>query len=119
MVRPGFHVDEDWAIHLYDQADDNAWEVDDSQERRVYVGSCSFEKLDPDTERRISLRISGGRIRLPMEPPRFRVQPRVQSPIRWAAPSESDPSEDIERSVEPIPSESVDSPPTREPVVES
>ena len=93
MVRPGFRVDEDWKIHLYDQAKDDAWEVDGSQERRVYVGPCGFDKLDPDTERRTSLRIFSGRIRVPTAPPRFQAEPRVQSPIRWDPPVESDPSE--------------------------
>src|ERR1044072_8208439 len=113
MVRPGFHVDEDWEIRLLDEAMDDAWEVDDSQQRRFYVGTCAFEKRDPITERRTSLRIFSGRIRMPAPPPRFQAEPRVQSPIRWDPPVESDPSE------EPVPSESVDSPPEREHVAES
>ena len=113
MVRPGFHVDEDWEILLLDQARDDAWEVDDSQKRRFYIGTCAFEKQDTITERRTSLSIFSGRIRMPAPPPRFQAEPRVQSPIRWDPPVESDPSE------EPVPSESVDSPPEREHVAES
>ena len=107
-------MDEDWEIHLYDQDKDDAWEVDSSQNKRYYVGSCGFEKLDPVTGRRTSLRIFCGRIRMLMLSPRFQANPRVQSPIRWDSPMESDPSEDAE----PVPSESVDSPPTREHVAE-
>src|ERR1044072_6288247 len=120
MVRPGFHVDEDWEILLLDQARDDASEVDDSQKRRFYVGTCAFEKRDTITERRTSLRIFSGRIRMPAPPPRFQAEPRVQSPIRWDPSVDSfDPSEEAEPSEEPVPSESVDSPPEREHVAES
>src|ERR1044072_2355617 len=119
MVRPGFHVDEDWEILLLDQARDDASEVDDSQKRRFYVGTCAFEKRDTITERRTSLRIFSGRIRMPAPPPRFQVEPRVQSPIRWDPPVESDPSEEAGPSEEAVPSESVDSHPGLEHVSES
>src|ERR1044072_6312810 len=119
MVRPGFHVDEDWEILLLDQARDDAWEVDDSQKMRFYIGTCAFEKRDTVTERRTSLRIFSGRIRMPAPPPRFQAEPRVQSPIRWAPLVESDPSEEAGPSEERVPSESVDSPPEREHVAET
>src|ERR1044072_3078676 len=77
MVRPEFPVDEDWEIHLYDQDKDHAWEVDSSQNKRYYVGSCGFEKLDPVTGRRTSLRIFCGRIRMLISSPRFQANPRV------------------------------------------
>ena len=99
MVRPGVEVDEDWEILLSDAAEDDAWEADDSQRKRHYVGKCVFEKRDPVTGRETSLRIFSGRIRMP-EPPRRFQAPTVQSPIRWdsllvTSPSEteSDPSE--------------------------
>ena len=44
MVRLGVEVDEDWEIHLHDIYEDDAWEADDSQEKRYYVGKCAFEK---------------------------------------------------------------------------
>ena len=121
MVRPGVHLDEDWEILLLDAAEDDAWEVDDSQKRRIYVGTCAFEKRDPITERRISFRIFSGRLRMPTPPVSFQFGPRVQSPIRWdsfsgLSPTESDPSEDSEPSER---SESVDSPPVPEYVTES
>src|ERR1044072_1123213 len=121
MVRPGVHLDEDWEILLLDAAEDDAWEVDDSQKRRIYVGTCAFEKRDPITERRISFRIFSGRLRMPTPPVRFQVGPRVQSLIRWdsfsgLSPTESYPSEDYEPSEK---SESVDSPPVPEHVSDS
>src|ERR1044072_3223382 len=119
MVRPGFNVDEDWEILLLDEARDDAWEVDDSQKRSFYVGTCAFEKRDTITKRRTSLRIFSGRIRMPAPPLRFQTEPRVQSPIRWAPPVESDPSEEAGPIEEAVPSESVDSPPGLEHVAES
>src|ERR1044072_8797042 len=121
MVRPGGHLDEDWEILLPDAVEDDAWEVDDSQKRRIYVGACAFEKRDPITERRISFRIFSGRLRMPTPPVRFQVGPRVRSPIRWdsfsgLSPTESEPSEDSEPSEK---SESVDNPLVPEHVTES
>src|ERR1044072_8111820 len=121
MVRPGVHLDEDWEILLLDAVEDDAWEVDGSQRRRIYVGTCAFEKRDPVTERRISFRIFRGRLRMPTPPVRFQVGPRVQSPIRWdsfsgLSPTESDPSEDYVPSEK---SESMDSPPVPEHVTVS
>src|ERR1044072_6186714 len=101
MVRPGVEVDEDWEIHLHDEYEDDAWEADDSREKRYCVGRCGFEKRDPVTGRYASFRIFSGRIRLPEQPVRFRVAPR--SPIREDSFSvtsplevESDPSEYLE-----------------------
>src|ERR1044072_6877346 len=101
MVRPGVHVDENWEIHLPDIYEDDAWEADDSQKKRYYVGKCAFEKRDPVTGRDTSFCIFSGRIRLPEQPVRFRAAPR--SPIREdyfsvTSPSEveSDPSEFVE-----------------------
>src|ERR1044072_9179569 len=119
MVRPGFHVDEDWEILLLDEARDDTWEVDDSQKRRFYVGTCAFKKRDTITERRTSLRIFSRRIRMPAPPPRFQVEPRDQSPIRWDPPVESVPSEEDGPREEAVPNESVDSPPGLEHVAES
>src|ERR1044072_954055 len=121
MVRPGVHLDEDWEILLLDAAEDDVWEVDDSQKRRIYVGTCAFEKRDPITERRISFRIFSGRLRMPTPPVRFQVEPGVQSPIRWdsfsgLSPTESDPSEDSDPSEE---SESVGRRPVPEHVSDS
>ena len=115
-------MDEDWEILLLDAAEDDACEVDDSQKRRFYVGTCAFEKRDPITKRRTSLRIFSGRLRMAAPPLRFQVGPRAQSPIRWDPPSESDPSEETGPSEETVPSEkseSVDSRPGPEHVSDS
>ena len=109
MVRPGVHVDEDWEIHLPDVYEDDAWEADDSQKKRFYVGKCAFERRDPVTGRDTSFRIFSGRIRLPEQPLRFQAAPRA--PIRdnsfsVTSPSESDPSMESDPSEE---CESVDS----------
>src|ERR1044072_9445122 len=109
MVRPRVHVDEDWEIYLPDAYEDDAWEADDSQKKRYYVGKCAFERRDPVTGHDISLCIFSGRTRLPEQPARFQATPR--SPIRWdsfsvTSPSESDPSMESDPSEE---SEAVDS----------
>ena len=107
-------MDEDWDILPVDAMEDDAWEADDSQKRRYYVGKCAFEKRDPNTGRLTSLRLFSGRLRMPAPPLRFQVGPRAQSPIRWDPPSESDPSEETGPSEETVPSEkseSVDSRP--------
>src|ERR1044072_5824898 len=119
MVRPGVHVDEDWEIHLPDIYEDDAWEADDSQKKRFYVGKCAFEKRDPVTGRVTSFRIFSGRIRWQEPPMRFQVAPR--SPIRWdflsvTSPSESDPSMESDPSEE---SESVDNRPMSEHISDS
>src|ERR1044072_7710822 len=116
MVRLGVEVDEDWEIHLHDEYEDDAWEADDSQKKRYYVGKTAFEKRDRITGRVTSFRIFSGRIRLPEQPIRFHVVPDVQSPIRWdslsvTSPSESDPSMESDPSEE---SEPVDSRPVLE-----
>ena len=116
MVRPRVHVDEDWEIYLPDAYEDDAWEADDSQKKRYYVGKTAFEKRDRITGRVTSFRIFSGRIRLPEQPIRFHVVPDVQSPIRWdslsvTSPSESDPSIGYDPSEE---SEPVDSHPVPE-----
>src|ERR1044072_108596 len=121
MVRLGVHLDEDWKILLLDAAEDDVWEVDDSQRRRIYIGTCAFEKRDPINGRRISFRIFSGRLRMPTPLVRFQVGPRVQSPIlsdsfSGLSLTESEPSEDSEPSEK---SESVDSPPGPEHVSES
>src|ERR1044072_229631 len=111
MVRPGVEVDEDWEIHLHDEYEDDAWEADDSQKKRYYVGRCAFEERDPVTGRDTSFRIFSGRIRLPEKPVRFRAAPR--SPIRAEYFSVTSPSEaesDLSEYVE-----SMDSRPVPEP----
>src|ERR1044072_6035799 len=105
MVRPGVEVDEDWEILPVDAAEDDAWEADDSQRRRYYVGKGAFEMPDPNTGRLTSLRLFSGRLRMTEPPLRFQVGPRAQSPIRWdsfsgLSPLESEPSEDSEPSEE-------------------
>src|ERR1044072_2175441 len=102
MVRPGVEVDEDWEILLVDAMEDDAWEADDSQRKRYYVGKCAFEKRDPNTGRLTSLRLFSRRLRMPDPLVRFQVGPRAQSPIRWdsfsgLSPTESEPSEDLNR----------------------
>src|ERR1044072_98973 len=121
MVRPGVEVDEDCEILPVDAMEDDAWEADDSQKRRYYVGKFAFEKRDPNTGRLTSLRLFSGRLRMPDPPVRFLVGPKAQSPIRWdsfsgLSPTESESSEDSEPSEE---SESVGSRPVPEHVPES
>src|ERR1044072_9588358 len=116
MVRPGVHVDEDWEIYLPDASEDDAWEADDSQKKRFYVGKSAFERRTPVSGGVTSLRIFSGRIRLQEPPRRFQVAPNVQSPIRWDSFSvssliETDPSMDSDPSEE---SESVDNRPMPE-----
>src|ERR1044072_4588117 len=93
MVQPEVPIDEDWEIYLPDASSDDAWEADDSQVKRFYVGQVAFEKRDPTTGRTISLRIFSGRIRLREPPRRFQVPQRTQSPIRWDSFSASSPME--------------------------
>src|ERR1044072_3370799 len=116
MEHPKVPIDEAWEILLPDADKDNAWEADDSQRKRFYVGKSAFERRDPVTGRVTSLRIFSGRIRLQEPPRRFQVAPKVQSPIRWdsfsvSSPIETDPSMDSDPSEE---SESVHSRPTTE-----
>src|ERR1044072_6265161 len=97
MVQSEVPIDEDWEIYLTDASSDEAWEANDFQVKRFYVGQVAFEKRDPITGRTLSLRIFSGRIRMREPPSRFRVPPRTQSPIRWdtfeaSSPMESDPS---------------------------
>src|ERR1044072_3872466 len=97
MAQPEVPIDEDWEIYLTDASSDEAWEADDFQVKRFYVGRVSFEKIDPITGRTLSLRIFNGRIRMREPPSRFRIPLRTQSPIRWdsfsaSSPMESDPS---------------------------
>src|ERR1044072_1802657 len=116
MLRPGVEVDEDGEMLPVVAVGEDAWEADDSQRRRYYVGKCAFEKRDPNTGRLTSLRLFSGRLRMPEPPLRFQVGPRAQSPIWWdsfsgLSPTESEPSEDSEPSEE---SESVGSRPVPE-----
>src|ERR1044072_3269914 len=121
MVRPGVEVDEDCEILPVDAMEDDAWEADDSQKRRYYVGKCASEKRDPNTGRLTSLRLFSGRLRMPEPPLRFQIAPRAQSPIRWdsfsgLSPTESDSSGSSDPSAE---SESVGSRPVPEHVSDS
>ena len=101
MVQLEVPIDENWEICLPDASSDDAWEADDSQIKRFYVGQVAFEKRDPNTGRTLSLRIFSGRIRLREAQRRFQPPQRSLSHIRWdsysaSSPMESDPSEESE-----------------------
>ena len=49
MEQPKVPIDEDWEILLPDADKGDAWEADDSQRKRFYVGNSAFEKRDPVT----------------------------------------------------------------------